>query len=154
MKHLDNKGKIIFTLGTSQRREEDFIEILLSLGIDTIIDVRSFPQSRLPHFQRSHLEVWLPSNGIDYRFLGKELGGLRKGGYAAYTETDSFIRGIDFLETVAEWKTPAIICAEHFPWKCHRKWIARELHKRGWIVKHIIDKGKLWIPDNTDATLQ
>jgi uncharacterized protein (DUF488 family) len=53
---------------------------------------------------------------------------------------------IDLLESIAETKTSVIVCAERFPWKCHRKWISRELHKRGWRVEHIIDKGKVWIP--------
>jgi uncharacterized protein (DUF488 family) len=147
LRQPDKNEQIIFTLGTALRREEDFIEIIISFGIEVVVDVRSFPQSRLPHFTRSSLEVLLHANGIDYRFLGRELGGLRKGGYAAYAGTEDFRRAIDLLETVAEGKIPVIICSEHFPWKCHRKWIARELHKRGWLVKHIIDKGKVWTPD-------
>ena len=146
MQQTDIKEKTIFTLGTGLRREEDFIEILLSYGINAVVDVRSFPHSRLPQFTRGSLEIMLPGNGIDYRFLGRELGGLRKGGFAAYTDTEDFRQGIDLLETIANKKTSVIICAEHFPWKCHRKWIARELHKRGWIVEHIIDKGKVWVP--------
>ena len=146
MQQADIKEKTIFTLGTALRREEDFIEILLSYGIGVVVDVRSFPQSRLPHFTRSSLEVLLAATGMDYRFLGRELGGLRKGGYAAYTDTEDFRQGIDLLEAIAAEKTAVIICAEHFPWKCHRRWIARELHKRGWLVEHIIDKGKVWTP--------
>src|SRR5664279_1342706 len=46
--------KIIFTLGTSTRSEEDFIEILFLYGIANVIDVRSFPKSKIPTFTQSY----------------------------------------------------------------------------------------------------
>jgi uncharacterized protein (DUF488 family) len=138
-------GKI-YTLGTSRRRWEDFIEILLAYGIERLVDVRSYPKSKLRHFCREDLEKDLTDNGIEYLWLGKELGGLRKGGYADYTRTEEFKKGIDSLESIAAEKPAALMCAERFPWKCHRKWIARELQKRGWRVEHIIEKDRVWIP--------
>ncbi len=138
--------KRIFTLGTGRRSEEDFIEILLSYDIETVIDVRRIPKSKITTFNRLNLAELLDKEKIDYRFLGNELGGLRKGGYIAYTVTDDFMEGISELESIAEAKQSVVICSERFPWKCHRKWISRELHKRGWTVEHIIDKGKVWIP--------
>ncbi len=138
--------KIIYTIGTGLRSSEDFSEILLSYGIKAVIDVRSLPRSKMQHFNRRELSDLLAANGIQYHFLGKELGGLRKGGYTAYLVTEEFSRGVSIAESIAIEKTSVITCAEHFPWKCHRKWISRELHKRGWTVEHIIEKGKLWIP--------
>jgi uncharacterized protein (DUF488 family) len=138
--------KKIYTLGTDRRSEEDFIEILLAYNIRSVIDVRSFPRSKITIFNRKNLEELLGREGIEYHFLGRELGGFRKGGYAAYIITEDFREGIDLLESVALAKQAVVICAERFPWKCHRKWISRELHKRNWEVDHIIDKGKLWIP--------
>jgi uncharacterized protein (DUF488 family) len=138
--------KKIYTLGTNRRNEEDFIEILFAYQIQNLIDVRRFPKSKIPIFTREILEPLLHREGIEYYFLGAELGGFRKGGYIAYTLSDEFIKGVTLLESIALKKTSVIICAERFPWKCHRKWIARELHKRGWEVEHIIDKGKVWVP--------
>jgi uncharacterized protein (DUF488 family) len=138
--------KKIYTLGTNRRSEEDFIEILFAYNIQSLIDVRRFPRSKISIFRREKLEPFLNLEGIEYHFLGTELGGFRKGGYIAYTLTDDFRKGIDLLESIALTKISVIICAERFPWKCHRKWIARELHKRGWDVEHIIDKGKVWVP--------
>jgi uncharacterized protein (DUF488 family) len=138
--------KKIFTLGTSRRSEEDFIEILLAYNIDALIDVRSFPRSKTIIFNRPNLEGLLKREGIGYYYLGQELGGFRKGGYIAYALTTDFMLGIEKLEAIASDKLSVIVCAERFPWKCHRKWISRELHKRGWDVEHIIDKGKVWIP--------
>ena len=138
--------KKIYTLGTGRRSEEDFIEILFGYDIKTLVDVRSFPKSKMPIFTRENLETLLKREGINYVFLGRELGGFRKGGYEAYTETEDFRKGIDKLESIAETGTGVIICAERFPWKCHRRWISRELHRRGWQVEHILDKGKVWTP--------
>jgi uncharacterized protein (DUF488 family) len=138
--------KKIYTLGTDRRSEEDFIEILLSYNIQSLIDVRRFPKSKIAIFRRENLEPLLQHEKLEYHFLGQELGGFRKGGYLAYIRTEDFIMGIDLLESLALQKLSVIICAERFPWKCHRKWIARELHRRGWQIEHIIDKGKVWIP--------
>ena len=138
--------KKIYTLGTDRRTEEDFIEILLSYNIQYLIDVRRFPKSKIPIFRRENLEPLLQQEKLEYHFLGQELGGFRKGGYLAYIRTEDFIRGIDILESLALQKLSVIICAERFPWKCHRKWIAQELHRRGWEIEHIIDKGKVWVP--------
>jgi uncharacterized protein (DUF488 family) len=140
------KLKKIYTLGTSRRSEEDFIEILFSYDIKSLIDVRRFPKGKIPIFRKENLEPLLKREGIEYHFLGEELGGFRKGGYIPYTTKDEFRKGVDLLESIAIKKRAVIICAEKFPWKCHRRWIARELHKRGWEIIHIIEKGKEWIP--------
>jgi hypothetical protein len=49
------------------------------------------------------------------------------------------------LERIARERKMAFICAERLPWRCHRRFIARELEKRGWQVIHIIDKGRDWV---------
>lgn len=140
------QNRSIYTLGTDLRSAEDFIEILLAYEIRAVIDVRSFPASRMSHFSKAPLSELLTSNGIAYHFLGKELGGFRKGGYAAYITTGEFSDGVGMIETVANEALSVIICSERFPWKCHRKWISRELQHRWWSVEHIIDKGKVWKP--------
>jgi uncharacterized protein (DUF488 family) len=138
--------KRVFTLGTGRRSEEDFIEILLANDIEIVVDVRRVPRSKTAIFTRANLEGLLRSEGIGYYFLGDELGGLRKGGYTGHLLTDDFRYGIEKLESLAVDRLAVIICAEKLPWKCHRKWISRELHRRGWLVEHIIDKGKVWVP--------
>ena len=138
--------KTIYTLGTDRRTEEDFIEILLAYEINIVVDVRRFPKSSIPYFNRENLEALLIEHSIRYIHLGKLLGGYRKGGYLQHTFTEEFKKGIDEIERLAKDATVAIICAERFPWRCHRRWIARALQKRHWSVVHIIDKGKLWIP--------
>ncbi len=140
------RHKKIYTLGTGLRSLEDFTEIINCYSIEAVIDVRSFPSSKLNHFKRTNLESLLEKEGVEYHCLGKELGGYRKDGYENYTRTKEFELGINTLEAVADVKTSVIICAERFPWKCHRRFIARALQQRTWEVAHIIDKGKVWVP--------
>ncbi len=138
--------KKIYTLGTDLRSLEDFIEITSSHDIEAVIDVRSFPRSKLGHFNRVNIESFLRKEMFEYHYLGGELGGFRSGGYERYTHTKEFELGIIALEAIATTKTSVIICAERFPWKCHRRFIARALQQRGWRVEHIIDKGRVWAP--------
>lgn len=136
----------IYTLGTSTRSEEEFIELLKHYHIETVVDVRSFPQSRFEHFKRENLERILEGEGFSYVYLGKELGGFRKGGYLAYTKTTPYQEGISHLEEIGREGIAAFICAERFPWRCHRRFIASSLEERGWKVEHIIEKGRVWLP--------
>ncbi|GAB4538444.1 MAG: DUF488 domain-containing protein [Thermodesulfovibrionia bacterium] len=136
----------VYTLGTDLRSLEDFMEILSAYGIEAVIDVRSFPTSKLEHFKRPNLEVVLKDEMFEYHHLGRKLGGFRRGGYRNYTHTIGFKEGVDELEEIASRRSSVIICAERFPWRCHRRFISSELQRRGWEVHHIIDKGRVWIP--------
>ena len=137
------KKRIIYTLGTSRRSISDFIEILESFEISTVVDVRRFPRSRLPHFNREPLRAALKKSGIGYVYLGDDLGGYRKEGYEAYTASENFRLAVEALEEIAGEQTSVIVCAEKDPHKCHRLYIAEELSRRGWRVLNIIDIGEV-----------
>jgi uncharacterized protein (DUF488 family) len=137
---------LIYTLGTSTRSPEEFIGLLLSRGVKVVVDVRKFPSSRFEHFHQEKIARLLNEAGIDYVYMGKELGGYRRGGYQKFTTTAEFRLGLEKLEKIARQKSAAIICAERFPWRCHRRFIALELEKRGWQVNHIIDEKRDWLP--------
>lgn len=141
-----DKDKLIYTLGTSPRSPGEFLELLTSHGVQVVVDVRRFPSSRFEHFQREKLAGLLSEAGIDYIYMGKELGGYRRGGYQDFTTTTEFQKGLQKLEEVALERKAAIVCAERFPWRCHRRFISLGLEKRGWQVKHIIDRGRDWLP--------
>ncbi len=138
--------KTVYTLGTNRRSEEDFIEILHAYNISIVIDVRRFPRSKLPHFSSHNFEDLLNKAGIRYYFMGEGLGGYRAGGYVEYTKTEEFRSAMDQLVEIIEKATSVIVCAERFPWKCHRRWISKELAKRKWSVVHIIEKDRIWVP--------
>jgi len=137
----------IFSLGTGTRSWEEFVGVLMAYGIEAVADVRSLPASRrFPHFQRDEMQQRLPQAGIEYHYLGRDLGGYRKGGYEAHTLTDEFARGVDELESLARAHRTAFFCAERAPWECHRRYIGAELAARGWHVIHIVDAGRTWEP--------
>lgn len=144
---MKRTGKI-YSLGTSTRSEAEFAALLQSYGIETVIDVRRFPTSRFEHFQQEALAQSLAKLHIDYVHLGAELGGYREGGYQAFVATPEFERGIKAIEEMVRRKRGVILCAEKLPWRCHRRFIANELEKRGWQVEHIIDKEHTWSPSN------
>ena len=143
--------EIIYTLGTSTHSKEEFLELLNYYSIKTVVDVRSFPQSRFEHFKKENLMSILQEVGITYIHLGKQLGGFRKGGYVSYTKSVSYQEGILNLEQIGKESITAFICAERFPWKCHRRFIASTLEERGWCVEHIIEKGRVWRPKSNRA---
>ncbi len=53
--------------------------------------------------------------------------------------TDEFLEAIEKLEALASERRTAIMCAEKFFWRCHRKLISDFLVARGWNVIHILD---------------
>lgn len=136
--------KVIYTIGSSTRSQEEFVALLKSYQINQLIDVRRFPTSRFDHFRREALSESLKKEGIGYSYLGRELGGYRTGGYESYTRTAAFSQAIAVLEELASEKRCVIMCAEKFPWRCHRRFIAQALERRGWQVIHILDRGRSW----------
>ena len=138
-------GLLVWTLGTSNRSLEDFIEKIKSYRIGVVVDVRRFPRSRFSYFCREELEGVLEGVGVRYLYLGDRLGGYREGGYIKHMESEDFREGLSILEDVSRRERALILCSERFPWRCHRRFIASELEGRGFRVIHIIDKGKEWI---------
>lgn len=143
------REKVIYTLGSSNRRPEEFIALLKGYGIEVVVDVRRFPTSRFPHFRKEELSQLLEQECIGYAHFGDRLGGYRSGGYEAYTRQEAFKEGVDEVERIARAERAAILCAERFPWRCHRRFIAAEMEGRGWKVVHILDEGRTWVSKDT-----
>lgn len=139
-------GEVIYTLGTSDRTPEQFLMLLGSLGIEVVVDVRRFPTSRFNHFKRDELSRLLEGRGFGYIYLGQELGGYRNEGYEAYLETEEFRHGLERVEQLAQGRMAVILCAERLPWRCHRRFIGRELERDGFMVEHVIDEKRRWVP--------
>lgn len=148
----------IFTIGHSNRDFLSFVNLLLENRIEVLVDVRRFPKSRFEHFNADSLRT-LCEYGIEY-IQKPELGGFRRRifqdspnkaiksigfrNYADFMLTEEFENSVKDLIVIAMKKTTAIMCAEKFFWKCHRKFIADYLTVRGFKVLHIID-GKILI---------
>ena len=121
--------KPLFSLGTSNRSFEEFLNILKKFAIQRVIDIRRFPTSRFPHFKKDILENLLKKENIEYVYLGELLGGYRRQGYIAFMETEEFKKGLERLKKLAKEKRSVIICCERFYFKCHRRFVASKLEK-------------------------
>jgi len=134
---------IIYTIGHSTRKLEEFIDVLKNCKIDILVDVRKFPTSKkFPWFNKEILERELEKVGIRY-FHYPELGGFRKEGYEAFSKTEEFFNAVKNLLQIVDAKNTAIMCAEIVPFRCHRRYIAEALVLLGHKVIHIYEKNKI-----------
>ncbi|MGD0900672.1 MAG: DUF488 domain-containing protein, partial [Thermoguttaceae bacterium] len=85
---------VIFTIGCSTHSLEDFMALLSRHGITAVADVRSQPYGRLEHFNRESLSIALKAAGIEYVFLGQQLGARRE-------EQECYEDGIALYERIA-----------------------------------------------------
>ena len=130
----------LYTIGHSNHPIERFIELLRRHGVGFVADVRSVPASRHhPQFNRRALAKSLEAAGIEYLFLGAELGARRKepeayrDGAVAYeliARLPVFQAGLAQLrKLLASERSIALLCAEKEPAHCHRALlVSRELH--------------------------
>jgi uncharacterized protein (DUF488 family) len=147
----------IWTVGHSNVQAEVLLDALRSAGIQRLVDVRMFPQSRRhPQFNRDRLATTLVEAGIEYTHM-PSLGGRRTPredsanlglkdegfrGFADFMATPPFERALRELLSGAREGRTAIMCAESLPWRCHRSLIADALVARGLRVVHLIGGGE------------
>jgi uncharacterized protein (DUF488 family) len=139
---------IVFTIGHSNLNWPTFQQLLDRAEIGVVVDVRSNPVSRLPHFNRTMLKERLNAAGVGYVFLGLELGGRpRNGGVPDYEQMAAsplFAEGIARVKEMAARTRPALTCSEHEPLTCHRcLLVGRRLVERGVAVSHILRDGTI-----------
>lgn len=74
----NNNNKIkIWTIGHSTRTLDVLVDMCRCFGIQTLVDIRSYPGSRaVPEFNKEFLMRALPDRGIEYRHV-VDLGGRR-----------------------------------------------------------------------------
>lgn len=131
-------NKKIWDIGHSNLDWADFLRKLQENKIECLIDIRRFPVSRLsPHFCRPWLQQHLENLGIEYLWMGESLGGFRQGGYQAWMMTVQFKEGFEKLEAIAREKRVAIMCAEKYFGRCHRRWLLQALAEKGWEINHL-----------------
>ncbi len=150
---LDVKGAG-FTIGCSNHDFETFVGLLAGHGVTCLADVRSTPWSRFrPAFNIHGRRRRLPERGIEYAFLGQELGGrpedpgCYEDGLVQYdrlARTETFRPGLVLAEALAGRRRVALMCAEKEPLCRHRTLaLAPALEERGTTVRHILADGSL-----------
>jgi len=157
-------AEAIYTIGHSNHRINDFINLLKKHSITAVADVRSSPFSKYnSQFNREALADALKQEDIAYVFLGKELGArpddpcCYDNGSANFTkmaERPIFKQGIERLLKGMEQYRIALLCAEKEPLECHRTiLVCHYLRKIGLPIKHILVNGDVEEHQNTEQRL-
>lgn len=145
----------VLSIGHGLRSGSEFLALLEKFRVDTLVDVRSIPYSkRNPFFRREHLATALKASGMQYLFLGDQLGGRPKDAtcydaagnvdYAVLRRKPSFRQGLDRLLHCASHHLVAIMCSESDPAHCHRtRLVGEALHDKGVRVLHVDVNGNL-----------
>ena len=151
---MDTTTNAMFTLGHSSHTIEEFIHLLHMHKVDVIADVRSKPYSAFaPQFNREQLEQSLRKEGINYVFMGKQLGARPDDpscyiqGHVSFSRiaaTPLFKEGISRVIKGAEKYHIALMCAEKEPLDCHRTiLVAQALYELRIHIQHIHADGTL-----------
>lgn len=146
----------IYTVGHSTRSIAEFVALLASAGIETVVDVRSIPRSRRnPDYNLDRLPRLLADHGLGHEHIA-ELGGRRGKSqevpadvnalwdnqsfhnYADHALSDAFDRGLARLLELASRQRSTVMCSEAVWWRCHRRIIADHLLARGNEVIHLM----------------
>lgn len=155
----------LFTIGHSNLSIEAFVLLLQKHQITAVVDVRSHPFSRyLPHFNQSEIKASLSSVGIQYVFLGRELGARPedlscydlsgKALYERIAATPLFSEGIQrLLKGAANYKI-SLMCAEKDPMTCHRTiLVCHKLKDFNVEINHILSDGNVESHQDLEARL-
>jgi len=154
------RSRTIFTIGHSNHSLGDFVSLLRRHEVTAVADVRSSPHSRhCSHFNRGVLSQFLPAQGVEYAYRGRELGArpsdpncYRDGraDFRLLRVTQAFKAGLERLICLAARCITAVMCAEKDPLDCHRMiLVSRALRACDLAIWHIREDGGL--ESNEDA---
>jgi uncharacterized protein (DUF488 family) len=147
------------TIGHGTRPLGVFVDLLRSVDVTLVVDVRTVPRSRTnPQYNREVLPQSLRPSEIGYEHIAS-LGGLRGRArevpptlnafwdndsfhnYADYARSATFRDGLSHLRELGHQRRCAIMCAETVWWRCHRRIITDYLLAAGESVFHILGPG-------------
>jgi uncharacterized protein (DUF488 family) len=145
----------VLTIGHSNRSIDEFLALLKQNAVEVVADVRSQPHSKyVPHFDYANLKQATEAAGLQYVFLGRELGGMPEArefydaeGHVVYSRiaaSEPFRHGIArLLEGIRKYRV-VIMCGEEDPMNCHRRLlVGRVLKEQGVGVRHIRGDGQI-----------
>lgn len=144
----------IFTIGHSTHEIDALVGLVQDIGVTAIADVRSIPASKFaPQFNRRPLRDSLRKAGIEYVFLGRELGARSSDPncyvdgrvqYARLAASSTFKEGILRLQKGAMTERISLLCTEQEPLDCHRTvLVSRVLSGKGLRMSHVHGDGSL-----------
>lgn len=121
----------LYTIGHSAMPLYTFLAALKKWRVKLLVDVRSHPSSRRsPHFNEADIEKALRMSGVEYLFLGTQLGGRPDDpqaygadgilDYAAWRKSRAFQVGLKRVRHELAGADLALMCSEEEPLECHR----------------------------------
>jgi len=144
----------LYTIGHSNRPTNEFVTLLQSKNIKTLVDIRSHPYSRrYPQYSQDLLRATLEENGITYHLASRHFGGKRKlrnmtrhiamekdslRAFADYMDGEEFKTAAVQLINLCSKAPTVIMCAEKLPDHCHRVLISDYLILHNIDVIHIL----------------
>ncbi|HZY80421.1 MAG TPA: DUF488 domain-containing protein [Cyclobacteriaceae bacterium] len=140
---------VVYTIGHSSHAIGWFIELLLSQGVNCVVDVRSIAASRFnPQYNKKKLDEALKEKGIAYLHMPEEFGArqtspdILTGGKVDFEKvrrSDAFNKGVERIrEGVKKGYSIALMCAEAEPLDCHRFSMISVALKDEFEVLHIL----------------
>jgi uncharacterized protein (DUF488 family) len=156
---MSQSALAIWTVGHSNHRFDRFAQLLMGEQIEYLIDVRSYPYSRYaPQYGREELQTSIPTLGIDYVYLGVQLGGrpereehYDRDGHALYramSQQQPFTDAIHALMRGSRQHRLALMCSEANPEHCHRRLlVGKVLAEHGVHLRHIMPDGAVLVED-------
>ncbi len=149
------------TIGHGTRLLSEFVDLLRSVEVTLLVDVRTVPRSRTnPQYNQDALPAQLAGSGLRYEHIAA-LGGLRGRArnlapevnafwqndsfhnYADYAMSEGFREGLAHLRELGHAQRCAVMCAETVWWRCHRRIITDYLLASGEAVFHILGPGHI-----------
>lgn len=155
----------IFTIGHSSLELTEFLKLLITYQVKIVGDIRSRPGSlRFPQFNREALEACAATAGIQYEFMGENLGGCPSAprayhadglvNYEKRPKAADFCAGIDRAIELSRASNIVLMCAEEDPLQCHRfLMICPALLERNVTPLHIRRGGELESQRNAEDRL-
>lgn len=132
--------KDVYTIGYEGAAVGDFIDTLIEVGIDHVVDIRDVPASRRPGFSKNALRTELTRHGIEYTHL-KPLGdpkngreAMRNGNFdlfqeifSAHISRECAQEALKFATLLAERERIVLLCFERNQKHCHRTIVAAHM---------------------------
>lgn len=150
---MEGDARTVWTVGHSNHCLERFVGLLASEAIECVVDVRSYPYSQFaPHFNREEIGCGLRDAGVNYLFLGAELGGRPdqedhydaegRALYEPMSRVPAFVAAVERVIAGAAKHRVALVCSEGRPETCHRRLlVGKVLCDRGLALRHILPEG-------------
>ena len=120
---------IIYTIGYSGFKIDDFVKTLKENGVSVVIDVRSLPYSQFhSDYNKENLDFY-PNGYLDFEMFAR---------------SEVFLSGFEKIKkSMQKGFVIALMCSEKDPIKCHRTiLVARAFHNAGYKVIHLLPEGQ------------